>query len=94
MHACLLPSWLDQLLRGDKAHAIITAGLTHGASLPLKAAAAMCLFAALLQGDSHGARCLQSPYRLLQLPHEVQLEMPLPFWVVPEEDLQVRPSCT
>jgi hypothetical protein len=46
---------------------------------------------ACLQGDSHGARCLVSPYRLLQLPHELQLELRLPFWVVPEEDLQV--SC-
>jgi hypothetical protein len=43
----------------------------------------------MLQGDSHGARCLASPYSLLQLPHEAQLELPLPFWVVPEEDLQV-----
>jgi hypothetical protein len=43
----------------------------------------------MLQGDSHGARCLVSPYSLLQLPHEVTLELPLPFWVLPEEDLQV-----
>lgn len=42
-----------------------------------------------LQGDSHAARCLQSPYSLLQLPCEVQIELPLPFWVVPEEDLEV-----
>ncbi|KAF6254987.1 hypothetical protein COO60DRAFT_1641921 [Scenedesmus sp. NREL 46B-D3] len=49
-----------------------------------------CFKARLRAGDSHGARCLTCPYSLLQLPHEVQLELPLPFWVVPEEDLQVH----
>jgi hypothetical protein len=38
------------------------------------------------------ARCLQSPYRLLQLPGEVQVELPLPFWVDPAEDLAVTIS--
>lgn len=42
-----------------------------------------------LQGDSYGVRCLVPPYRLLQLGGEVVLELPLPFWVLPEEDLQV-----
>lgn len=42
-----------------------------------------------MQGDSHHARCLKSPYSVLQLPHEVHIELPLPFWVLPEEDLEV-----
>eukprot|EP00879_Flechtneria_rotunda_P012256 GHRR01012801.1.p1 GENE.GHRR01012801.1~~GHRR01012801.1.p1 ORF type:complete len:589 (+),score=229.63 GHRR01012801.1:1517-3283(+) len=41
------------------------------------------------RGDSYGARCLQSPYNLLQLPHEVQLQLPLPFWVDAREDVEV-----
>lgn len=47
-----------------------------------------------IQGDSHSVRCLQAPYSLLQLPHEVQIELPLPFWVVPEEDLEVTVNDT
>ncbi|WIA19449.1 hypothetical protein OEZ85_004064 [Tetradesmus obliquus] len=42
------------------------------------------------KGDSYGVRCLVPPYRLLQLGGEVVLELPLPFWVLPEEDLQVH----
>jgi hypothetical protein len=43
----------------------------------------------VVQGDSDGARCLVQPYRLLQLPEEVVVEVCLPRWVVPQEDLQV-----
>jgi hypothetical protein len=42
------------------------------------------------QGDSDGARSLVQPYRLLQLPEEVVVEVGLPRWVLPQEDLQVR----
>jgi hypothetical protein len=60
--------------------------LMHQLSLHTHAAAN---HAATAQGDSHGARCLPRPYSLLQQPSEVTLELPLPFWVMPEEDLQV-----
>lgn len=35
------------------------------------------------------ARHLQAPYRLVQMPSEVHLEVPLPFWVHPTEDVKV-----
>ena len=35
------------------------------------------------------ARYLQSPYRLVQQPAELQLELQLPFWVHPSEDVHV-----
>lgn len=44
---------------------------------------------AVCQGDHYMARHLQSPYRLVQLPSEVHLELPVPFWVHPAEDVQV-----
>ena len=42
------------------------------------------------QGDPHLARHMQSPYCLLQLPSEIQLELPVPFWVHPTEDVTVN----
>eukprot|EP00775_Hariotina_reticulata_P011937 gene11937-12080_t len=47
------------------------------------------VWSSCFKGDSYASRCLCSPYSLLQLPHEVQLEMPLPYWVEPAEDIQV-----
>jgi len=52
-------------------------------------AARLSFLVAAVQGDPYMARHLQSPYRLVQLPSEVHLELPMPFWVHPAEDVQV-----
>lgn len=62
---------------------------SHMLTLPrTTTATAMCVCVSL-QGDPHMARHLQSPYRLVQLPAEVQLELQVPFWVQPTEDVKV-----
>ncbi len=45
-----------------------------------------------MQGDTWGARCLEPPYTLSLSPSEATLELPLPRWIVPSEDLTVQIS--
>jgi hypothetical protein len=49
----------------------------------------MSMLLSTAQGDPYLARHLQPPYRLVQLPNEVQLEFTVPFWVHPTEDVRV-----
>jgi hypothetical protein len=42
------------------------------------------------QGDSAGARCLVPPYKLTLSQSEAALELPLPRWIVPSEDVAVQ----
>ncbi|KAI8472213.1 MAG: hypothetical protein J3K34DRAFT_519969 [Monoraphidium minutum] len=44
----------------------------------------------LFRGDSLGARCVPPPYALSSSASEAALDLPLPRWVVPSEDVAVQ----